>query len=255
MKNMEASTIAQILMNEFITRYGVPEILHTDQGRNFESSLIKELCQTLGINKTRTSPYHPQSDGMVLNMLSITTDENVQNWDTLLPGLMLAYRSSVHETTKFTPFQMMFGHQVRLPIDIMFGTPEPTPSCMLISFVPTWKNVTTLCEGILARNRSTRKINMTKKQAGSNFTVNDMVWLHNPAKKSKNKSRKLYCPWQGPFKILEIINDVMYKIQWMDPTHKKIVVHFNRLKPYRQRTVIQEDAQFHGETSEEATTH
>ena len=59
MKNMEASTIAQILMNEFITRYGVPEILHTDQGRNFESSLIKELCHTLGINKTRTSPYHP----------------------------------------------------------------------------------------------------------------------------------------------------------------------------------------------------
>ena len=87
MKNMEASTIVQILMNEFITRYGVPEILHTDQGRNFESSLIKELCRTLGINKTRTLPYHPQSDGMVerfnrtlLNMLSITTDENVQNW-------------------------------------------------------------------------------------------------------------------------------------------------------------------------------
>ena len=109
MKNMKASTIAQILMNEFITRYGVPEILHTDQGRNFESSLIKELCHTLGINKTRTSPYHPQSDGMVerfnrtlLNMLTITTDENVQNWDTLLPGLMMAYRSSVHETTKFT---------------------------------------------------------------------------------------------------------------------------------------------------------
>ena len=66
--------------NEFIIRYGVPEILHTDQGGNFESILIKELCQILGITKTRTTPYHPQSDGMIerfnrtlLNMLSIAT--------------------------------------------------------------------------------------------------------------------------------------------------------------------------------------
>ena len=80
---------------------------------------------------------------------------------------MMAYRSSVHETTKFTPFQMMFGRQVRLPIDIMFGTPEPTPSCpnqYVNQLRSNLENVTTLCKGILARNRSTRKISMTKNK-------------------------------------------------------------------------------------------
>ena len=63
--NQEAVTIAETLVMEYICRYGVPQYLHTDQGRNFESKLIKEVCELLGINKTRTSPYHPQSDGMV----------------------------------------------------------------------------------------------------------------------------------------------------------------------------------------------
>ena len=60
MENMETLTVAKILVNEFITRFGVPEVIHTDQGRNFESALIKELCSLLG--KSRTLPYHPQSD-------------------------------------------------------------------------------------------------------------------------------------------------------------------------------------------------
>ena len=62
---MEAITVAKCLVNEFICRFGVPEQLHSDQGRNFESKVIKNVCDLLQIRKTRTSPYHPQSDGLV----------------------------------------------------------------------------------------------------------------------------------------------------------------------------------------------
>ena len=65
MKNMEAKTIAEQLVSNFICCYGVPYYIHTDQGRNFESSLISEMCQLLDMTKTRTTPYHPQSDGLV----------------------------------------------------------------------------------------------------------------------------------------------------------------------------------------------
>ena len=77
MPNMEAKTVAELFVNQFIARFGVPDILHADQGRNFESLLMKETCQLLGVQKTRTSPYHPQSDGLIerfnrtlFNMLS-----------------------------------------------------------------------------------------------------------------------------------------------------------------------------------------
>ena len=63
--NMEAKTIANMFVGHFVSRFGAPDVLHTDQGRNFESALFKEVCLLLGVHKTRTTPYHPQSDGLV----------------------------------------------------------------------------------------------------------------------------------------------------------------------------------------------
>jgi len=125
--------VAQLLVNEVICRFGVPLQIQTDQGRNFESVLFKEVCKLLDIEKTRTTPLHPQSDGMVerLNrtletMLSKFVQENQRNWDQLLPLLAMAYRSAIHESTGRTPSELMFGRDVRLPVDLMFGSP-PVP--------------------------------------------------------------------------------------------------------------------------------
>ena len=130
MPNMEAKTVAELFVNQFIARFGVPDILHTDQGRNFESLLMKETCQLLGVQKTRTSPYHPQSDGLIerfnrtlLNMLSIAAAENERDWDLHVPLLMVAYRTSMQESTGCTPFYLMFGREARHPADVMFGLP------------------------------------------------------------------------------------------------------------------------------------
>ena len=111
MANMEAGTVAGIFVHHFVSHFGVPDILHTDQGRNFESTLLKEVCKLLGIVKTRTTPYHPQSDSLVerfnrtlLNLSSLAASENEQEWDLHLPMVMLAYRTSVQESTGCTPF-------------------------------------------------------------------------------------------------------------------------------------------------------
>ena len=107
--------------------FGVPEQLHTDQGRNFKSALIKQICQFLGIQKTRTTPYHPQSDGMVerfnhtpLSMLSIAAEES-KDWNRKIPTTMFAYRSSVNESTGESPFCLIFGLKAQLPVDVMYN--------------------------------------------------------------------------------------------------------------------------------------
>ena len=91
LKDTEALTIAKVFVNEFVCRFGVPDSLHTDQGRNFEAKVLKEVCQLLGVKKTRTTPYHPQSDGLVerfnrtlLDMLSMAVKDDERDWD-LLP--------------------------------------------------------------------------------------------------------------------------------------------------------------------------
>ena len=63
--NQEAKTVAEKLVNEVISRFGAPERIHTDQGRNFKAELFKEMCNLFSIEKTTTMPYHPQSDGMI----------------------------------------------------------------------------------------------------------------------------------------------------------------------------------------------
>ena len=63
--NQEVTTVGRVITNEFFFRFSPPEQLHSDQGKQFESELIAEVRKLLGINKTRTTPYHPQSDGLV----------------------------------------------------------------------------------------------------------------------------------------------------------------------------------------------
>ena len=131
MQNMEARTVARILVEQVVCRFGVPAALHSDQGSQFESNLFKEMCLLLGIKKTHTTPYHPQSDGMVERfnrtltaMLSAFVNKNHSDWDEQLPFVMMAYRSSEHETTGFTPNALMLGRQVSTPLDIMFEMPS-----------------------------------------------------------------------------------------------------------------------------------
>ena len=93
---------------------------------------LQELCLLCGAHKTRTTPYHPESDGLVerfnrtlLMMLAMFASENKDDWDDLLPAVMMAYRSSVHESTGFSPYRLMFGEECTLPMDI--GLPQQDP--------------------------------------------------------------------------------------------------------------------------------
>ena len=133
--NMEAVTVAEAFVFQFVSQFGVPDFLHTDQGRNFESALLKAVCSLLGVSKTRTSPYHPQSNGLIerfnhtlLKLLSMATRQDEQNWDLHLPLVMLAYRTSVQESTGCTPFELVFGREARLPVDVMYGFPSDFPN-------------------------------------------------------------------------------------------------------------------------------
>jgi len=106
MPNQEAEIVADIVACEFVSRFGALRQLHTDQGCNFESRLFQEMCRILEIDKTSTTPLRPQSDSMVERfnrtleaMLSKFVSENHKDWDKCLPLLMMAYHSSVLEST------------------------------------------------------------------------------------------------------------------------------------------------------------
>ena len=124
-KDKCADTVADVLVDKIILRFGMPLVMHIDQGREIENGLMKSLCTLLGCAKTRTAPYHPESDGMVerfnrtcLMMLSMFVNDQRDNWNELLPFVMHAYRTSVHESTGYSPFRLMMGEECSLPQDV-----------------------------------------------------------------------------------------------------------------------------------------
>ncbi|KAB5526007.1 hypothetical protein PHYPO_G00146730 [Pangasianodon hypophthalmus] len=127
--NQKARTVAKCLWENFIVHYGFPEKLHSDQGPDFESKTIKELCDLAGIHKVRTTPYHPRGNPVerfnrtILSMLGTLKAQEKTHWRDFVKPLVHAYNCTKHETTGFTPYELMFGWQPRLPIDLAFNVP------------------------------------------------------------------------------------------------------------------------------------
>lgn len=241
LKSITAKTVASALVDQFVCRFGVPREIHTDQGRQFESELFKELCELLGINKTRTTAFHPQSDGLIEraqrtleDMLSKYVETNQRNWDEILPILLMAYRSSKHESTKMTPNMMMLGREIDLPVDIIYPPPPSGSKLPCDEYVAELQKKlrkvheiarTSLLEaGQKQKRLYDRKINVYQYRKG------DAVWLRLYVK-PKGLSKKLQLRWEGPFKVIDRISDLTWKIQKNKRSNFKIV-HFNRLKPY-----------------------
>lgn len=207
--NQEAQTVACVLVEEWICWFGTPRSIHSDQGRNFESTLFKELCRLLDMSKTRSSPYHPQSNGLVerfnrtlLSMLSLFVNENQTNWDCLLP-----YRSSVHASTGFTPYKILFGQEIVLPLDVMLNVGHQE------QFLSASEHVTgladTLSTVVEAVKRHQAKASGQQKEtfdlrANLQFySVGEWVWVRHKVKK-KGICPKLQRRYRGPYKILHI---------------------------------------------------
>ena len=118
-------------MKNWVCLYDVPDSIHSDQGRNFESRVFEEMCHLLEINKTRSKAYHPEGNGQIENlhqtlrsMLKARVEDDPQSLDEHLDYCMMAFRSSIHSSTGHTPFELMFGREMRIPLDVMMGSAE-----------------------------------------------------------------------------------------------------------------------------------
>lgn len=247
--DQRATTVAKCLFDNFICQHGVPEMLHTDQGRQFESDLVKHLCQLLGIQKTRTSPYHPQCDGMVerfnrtlIDQLAKLLLQQPGEWDDCLNQVALAYNTSPHSTTGFTPFFLTHGHEARMPANMLLPTnmPASSTSASPADYVTQLTQRLQSAFSTAAWNRdcahTQQKQLYDRGIKHTPYVPGDLVWLNDPT----TAKQKLAPHWKGPFEILECLGTdgenpgVTYRIRYLlDQSDKTQIVHYNRLRPYK----------------------
>ena len=237
--DQEAASCMTVLYNGFFSRFGLARQLHSDQGKNFEAALVKELCKLTGIHKTRTTPFHPRSDGLteranrtILQMLRATTQEHPHDWPNRLPALLATYRMTVHSVTGVTPNFAMLGREVLFP-------------CTLIAAPPTDSKVSTGYAGVfrdtlreahkrvreaLRRNARTEKTYFDRRVKPINLSVGQRVWLYWPRPLVRQRKRKLTNLWTGPWVIKKFFFLIVMQIQHLVNHHFQ-TVHIDRVVP------------------------
>ncbi|KAA3676603.1 uncharacterized protein DEA37_0004881, partial [Paragonimus westermani] len=131
-EQQDACTVATTIINEWIVRYGAPIMLHSDQGTAFECQLHGETCRLLGIEKTRTNLNHPQGKGLgqrtnrtiKASPQSFRERHQADRWYEVLSRCMLAYRISIHTTTRCIPAYLTFSREHRLPLELLYPIPS-----------------------------------------------------------------------------------------------------------------------------------
>ena len=244
--NQRADTIADIILNHYMPEHGVIEQLHTDQGGGFEAKLMKEVCEILQIRKTRTTGYHPQSNGLIerfnrtlINMLAKHHEGHPEDWDKHLSLTSMAYNSTVHTSTGYTPYFLTHGREMRLPVDLLIPVDPPDfQHQSTTSFARTTKNALSdafqIANSFLDGARKRQKHGYDKWAKEHPYSVGDRVWLFDPTVR-RGRANKRVLPWVGPYIIRKTFdtNDekgVTYRIQ-LETGRRRIVVHHNRLKP------------------------
>ena len=240
LKDMTAKTVATAIVEEWILKFGAPDSLHTDQGANFNSEVIADVCKIFQVDKTRTSPYHPQGNGQVERFNRVIADtiskycaEKPHEWDLYLPHVVFVYNTTVHKTLGTTPFSMLFAREAQYPIDLYFLKPPGDPRRELsesgAELNERLYEVHSHAQLTMGKEQRRQKEYYQRRVHGTPFDPGELVWLFEP---HKAKSRKFYLPWKGPYEVLSRTSEVNYQICKPGAPEKSQNIHFNRLKPY-----------------------
>ena len=238
-----AEITAKTVVNGFISRFGCPLEIHTDQGRNFDGKLFGSVCQLLEITKTRTTPYRPCSNGQVerynrtlLQLIRCFLKGNQKYWDEHLQQLAGAIRSTVNRSTGFTPNMMMLGREVMLPVDLMIATQESTseyPAEYVKQLQFILRQVHTIAREKLESYQKRQQKDYDLKLKVNSYETGDLVYVLDTAKKV-GLSPKLQKVWKGPMLVVEVISSILFRVA---NRKKTFVLHHDRLKPCEDREI------------------
>ena len=241
--SIDAEKVADALISIF-SRVGLPDSILSDQGSNFTSEILKQVAALLRIQLTTSSPYHQQTNGLVerfngtlKSMLRKYALEAPQSWDELLPYLLFAYREVPQASTGFSPFELLYGRQVRGPLALVKDSWAQPGNELLTStaeFVISLRDRLEWLSGEAADNlrsaQAKQKAYYDRQSRQRSFLKGDQALLLLPS-----SPRKLEAAWQGPFTVTRVVDKVNYELDLGPHRRKRFrVFHINLLRQFHQ---------------------
>ena len=240
MADQTAATIARLLVEEIVSCHGVPTEILSDSGKSFLSSLMKEIVKLLGIHQTNTTAYHPQTDGLVERfnrtltaMLAKTAKKGGRDWDKHLPYILFAYCDSEQQSTRESPFFLLYGRDPRLPSVTALSPRKTRQQVNLYEYGVNVADKLSEAWGLAKRN--IKKVQKQQKKTYDqharlpNFTVGERVFLFKPAERTGEK-RKLAGAYHGPYWVIKLTSNNAHIRRVDRPEDDLLLVALDRLK-------------------------
>lgn len=249
--DQRAATVAKVLVNEWFCKFGVPSRIHSDQGRNFESDLIHQLCSLYGIEKSHTTPYHPAGNGQcerfnrtLHDLLRTLPTTKKRDWSAYLPQVVFSYNTTAHQSTGESPFFLMFGQDPLLPVDFLLGrAPVPEAGSTHDWIVEHQTRLQLAFEGAAERLRaaaSRRKAHHDQKVKDSPLQDGQLVYLRDVGVRGRHK---IHDVWSSVlYRVLKAPKEggSVYTISPLDDPSKVKHVHRSLLKARPEHHAVDE---------------
>ena len=255
-KDKSATTAAKHLFNDFILKFGLPDRIIHDQGKEFENSLFKNLEKFCGIVKSRTTPYHAQGNGAVermnstlLQMLRTLPENQKGKWSEQIDKLMFAYNATRHSSTGFSPHFLMYGREPILPLDVILNQELKAEvqrgQKTYEKFSENWKQqmheayniARQKCQSVKHKTeeRWNKRVIATELQPGDKVLVKNKREMGGPGKIRAHWEQEVY-------QVLERKqNGVVYKVQKLsNKKGEERTLHRNLLLPCEMIEDLQE---------------
>ena len=249
-----AENVARFLIEDIILRFGAPKVLISDQGKVFMSELIDTVNRIFDIQPRRTSPYHPQTNGLtershltIAYMLSKFINSRSSDWDLYLPFVTHAYNTAPQKSTKFSPFFLVHGTEASTTFDADLPSPPETSSFSVMEYAERLRlqleEARQLARSLADKEKEANKIRYDEKRREKAWKINDVVWVSFPRRKVA-QSDKLQKRYFGPFRITAQTGAVTFQVtpepnaDLPGPRTGQQVVHTMRLKPFEPSGVL-----------------
>ena len=234
----EAPVVANACVEGWLTKFGCPARIHSDQGKEFVNRIWHQLCDRLQIQKTTTLAYSPQGNLVerfhrsLNQIMRVYMERQERNWDRYVSMACLAYNSKINSTTGVSPFEAWMGRAPRLPLDIIIPKPQKNYQNEDEYVTDTLRRFEAMYAAMRTRSEDTFRRNARLYTGNTEeFQIGDLVWVFSK-KQVTGKPNKITDAWLGPYRVMARVAEVLLQVKPAEVEGRTITVHVTKVRRY-----------------------
>ena len=246
-KAADAKQTAIFLYENIISRFGCAQILVSDRGTHFLNEAIEEMTKLFQINHRKTTPYHPQTNGLaervnqtLVCILRKTVTDSKRDWDNKLTAALWVYQTTYKVTTRMTPFALMYGLEAVLPIEFEIRSLRLAISERLDTSDSLKARLTGLEALNESRQLASQHVEVTQRRRKVAFdksnkerTLKPGMWVMVQDARRLEFPAKFDALWTGPYVIKEVFSNNLVQLKILDGLDFPTRTNGSRCKEYR----------------------